>query len=79
MDSLNNILAHRNFDEPAEVTSIKKYIYDSYAVAVEITAREKELIITVPNAALAGTLRMQAPEIKRRCSVNDKRLVFRIG
>ena len=78
MDSLHNILSNRNFDEPPEVASIKKYVEDEFHTKVSVTVREKDIIVGVPNGALASTLRMRSPEIKRRCQL-DKRLVFRIG
>jgi hypothetical protein len=78
MDSLTNILSNRDFDEPPEMTAIKKYVQDEFHTPVSVLSREKDIIVTVPSAALAGTLRMRAPEIKRRCQL-DKRLVFRIG
>lgn len=78
MDSLFNILSDRNFDEPPEVLAIKKYVEDEFKSQVTVTAREKDVIVTVPNAALAGTLRMRSPDIKRRCQI-EKKLIFRIG
>jgi hypothetical protein len=78
MDSLNSILSSRDFDEPPEMTAIKKYVQDEFKTTVSVLAREKDIIITVPNAALANTLRLRSPEIKRRCQL-DKRLIFRIG
>lgn len=79
MDSINSILSNKNFDEPPEVSSIKKYIQEKYNLSVNILVRDKELLITVPNASLASTLRFQGPEIKRRCQIIEKRLIFRIG
>ncbi len=78
MDSLFNILSHKDFDELPEMTSIKKYVQDEFGVAVGVQVRDKDIIISVPSAALAGTLRLRGPDIKRRCQL-DKRLTFRIG
>jgi hypothetical protein len=78
MDSLFSILASKDFDEPPEISSIKKYVQDEFKVEVGVQVRDKDIIVSVPNAALAGTLRMRGPEMKRRCQL-DKRLVFRIG
>jgi hypothetical protein len=78
MDSLNNILSGRDFDEPPEMTAIKKYVQDEFKTEVSVLSRDKDIVITVPNAALANTLRLRSPEIKRRCQL-DKRLIFRIG
>ena len=78
MDSLFSILSDRNFDEPPEILAIKKYIQDEFQSEATVISRDKDVIVTVSGAALAGTLRMRSPEIKRRCQI-DKRLVFRIG
>lgn len=77
MDSLFSILTHKNFDEPPEVASIKKFVNDNYHQTVTVTLREKEIIVGVSSAALAGTLRLRSPEMKRRCQL-EKKLIFRI-
>ncbi len=78
MDSLFTILSNKDFDEPPEMTSIKKYVQDEFQVTVSVMVRERDIVIQVPNAALATTLRLRGPDIKRRCQL-DKRLTFRIG
>jgi len=78
MDSLFNILSKKDFDEPSEMASIKKYVKDEFDIEVGVQIRDKDIIIKVPSAAMAGTLRMRGPEIKRRCQL-DKRLTFQIG
>jgi hypothetical protein len=77
MDSLQSILSNKDFDEPPEITSIKKYVQTEFGVAVGVSVRERDIIISVPNASLANTLRLRGPELKRRCQL-DKRLTFRI-
>jgi hypothetical protein len=78
MDSLLNILSNRDFDEPPEISSIKKYVQDEFGLAVGVQLREKDIVIMVPNSSLANTLRLRGPDIKRRCQLT-KRLTFRIG
>lgn len=77
MDSLSSILHRKDFDEPSEMASIKKYVQDEFKTTVGVQIRDKDIIIEVPGAALANTLRLRAPDIKRRCQI-DKRLTFRI-
>ncbi len=60
------------------MASIKKYVKDEFNIEVGVQIRDKDIIIKVPSAAVAGTLRMRSPEIKRRCQL-DKRLTFQIG
>lgn len=78
MDSLFNILSKKDFDEPPEMASIKKYVMDEFKIEVSVLVRDKDIIIKVPNASMATTLRLRGPEIKRRCQL-DKRLTFQIG
>lgn len=78
MDSLFSILGNKNFDEPPEISSIKKYVQDEFKTEVGVQVRDKDIVVSVPSAALANTLRLRGPEIKRRCQL-DKKLTFRIG
>jgi hypothetical protein len=78
MDSLGSILHQKDFDEPPEMASIKKYVQDEFQLAVGVQVRERDIVVIVSSAALANTLRLRGPEIKRRCQI-DKRLTFRIG
>jgi hypothetical protein len=78
MDSLNDILARKDFDEPAEVRAIKQYVQEKFQESVAVTLREREIIIAAPSAALMGTLRMRITELQDLLET-DKRLVFRIG
>ncbi|MEO7364118.1 MAG: hypothetical protein ABIV43_01270 [Candidatus Saccharimonadales bacterium] len=78
MDSLFNLLGNKNFDEPPESASVKKFVDDEYHAVVSVQVRDKDIVVTSASAALVSTLRLRSPEIKRRCQLT-KRLVFRIG
>lgn len=78
MDSLFDLLGRKDFDMPPEAAAIKKYVRDEFHTEVEVTVREKDILIAVPSAALAGTLRMRVPLLKKLAQT-DKRLAFRIG
>ncbi len=78
MDSLFDILGKKDFDEPPEVSAIKKYVREQFDESVAVTVREKEIIIAAPNAALANTLRLRVLAL-RKLAGDQKRLVFRIG
>ncbi len=77
MDSIFKVLSNKNFDEPPEMASIKKYVLDEFKIEVGVQVREKDIIIKVPNSSLANTLRLRSPEIKRRCQIS-KKLTFQI-
>jgi hypothetical protein len=76
-DSLFDILSSRNFDEPSEATAIKQYVQEHFQETVAVTVRERDIIIEVPGAALAGTLRLHQIQMKKAASTT-KRLVLRI-
>jgi len=77
MDSLVDILGKKDFGEPPEMASIKKYVRDKFRAAVGVQVRERDIVIIVPSPALANTLRLCGPDLKRQCGI-EKRLTFRI-
>ena len=77
MDSLFDILGRKDYDVPPEVTAIKKYIRDEFKQEVEVTVREKDIVIAGRGAAFINTLRLRTPILKR-VAKTDKRLNFRI-
>lgn len=77
-DSLGDILARRDLDEPAEVRLIKDYVRQHFKSEVGVTLGPRQIIISAPNAALAGTLRLHSRRMVEVCQT-DKRLVIRIG
>ncbi len=77
-NSLADILANRNFDEPEESLAIKHYVMEKFQKAVAVTVRDKEIIVTAQGAAFTNALRMQTRQLQRIVGT-DKRLVFRIA
>ena len=77
MDSLDSLLKRKDFDEPPEMAAIKQYVQEEFKTAVGVLVRDKDIVIEVPSAALANTLRLRTTDIKKRCHTN-KRLTFRI-
>jgi len=77
MDSLSSILGRKDFDEPPEVQAIKKYVQAEFKMDVSVMVREKDILVGVSSAALANSLRLRSPDMKRRCQLT-KRLTFRI-
>ena len=76
-DSLFDILAHKDFDEPPEITAIKQYVTQHFQEAVEVIVRERDIIVTTPSAALTNTLRYHVRQLQRAASTT-KRIVLRI-
>jgi hypothetical protein len=76
-NSLGDLLANKDFDEPAEMKAIKAFVQQNYQTSVEVQMREKEIIVTTPSAALANTLRLKLPEL-RKAAATDKKILLRI-
>ncbi len=77
-DSLSEILQYTRRDEPPEIGIIKSFVFKHYKITPQVAVRETQVIIGVPSAALAGTLRMHLHELEALCQTK-KRLVIRIS
>lgn len=77
-DSLADILGKRSYNEPPEVGIIKRFIKETFDAEAQVAVQERQIIIGVRSAALAGSLRMRLHELKKLCET-DKRLIIRIG
>ena len=78
MDSLYDLLAGKNFDEPPEIAAIKDYIRQNYKAEATVSLRERDILVIVPGAGLASRLRFDMPKIKKAAKT-EKRIVLRIG
>ncbi len=78
MDSIKDILVHKNLDEPTEVTSLREYCQKEFNFTPKLQVRKDALWLYAPNGILATELRSRFPEINRRCQLTGK-LVIRIG
>jgi len=65
-------------EQPAEILAVKQYIADQFNMGSSVAIQGENLIITVPSASLASTLRLRTLSIQQLCNTT-KRLVFRIG
>ena len=75
--SIADILSQRDFSESSEVAAIRRYVEDHFQVTPEVLSRDRDIIITVPSAALASTLRFHVTKLRTAASTK-KRLVLRI-
>lgn len=78
MDSLGNILGSKDFAPPPEIETIQTFVNDHFGVIPAVQLQTKQIVITVPNGALAGALRMQLHQLEEELQT-DKRLIIRIG
>lgn len=78
MDSLKDILASKDVDQPTEVTALKRFCQEQFNFEAKIKISPQYITVIVPNGILATELRMRQQEIIRRCQLT-KKLMFRIG
>lgn len=77
-DSLKNILSDRaKSNEPPEFTIIKRYVSKEFKVTPQLSVSSKNIIIGIPNSAVAGALKLSLHELQAKCKT-DKKLVIRI-
>ncbi len=76
-NSLADLLANKNFDEPREMLLIKQFVVDKFQEDVEVIVHEREIIVTTTSASLANTLRLKIAEL-RTLTETKKRITFRI-
>lgn len=75
MDSLQSILQGKIPQEAPEIGIIKRFVFDQYKVTPKVAIRDKQYIISVPSAALAGALRPHLLEIQQLCGAQNKILL----
>lgn len=78
MDSINDLLKTKNPSEPPQMAALRLYVKENYQTDVQVGTSQFGYTLTVPNASLASTLRMEIPKIKIACNL-DKKLFIRIG
>ncbi len=78
MDSLNDILLKKDFDEPPEIAAIKNYAKRQFKSDVGVQIRQNSITITASSAALINALRLKTPQLLEAAQT-DKKLIFRIS
>lgn len=76
-NSLADVLANKNFDEPPEMAAIKTFVRAMFNEDCEVLVREHEVIVLVRSAAFANALRLKVTELRSAAHTN-KRIAFRI-
>ncbi len=76
-ESLGDLLTKKNLREPAEILVIRTFLHENYQADCQITTSQRQIIIAVKGASLAGAIRVRLHELQALCQT-DKRLVLRI-
>lgn len=78
-NSLKDILSgHAKSNEPPEFGVIKRYMRKQFKMTPNLSISNKNIIIGVPNSAIAGALKFSLHELQESCQT-DKKLVIRIS
>ena len=73
MDSIADLLKHRPVpSEPQESRLLKSYVEQRYQITPKIELNEHHITLIVPNAALAGSLRLELPTLLKTCKITKK-------
>ena len=78
MDSLKDILSHKDIEEPTEVSALREFVKQEYNIDPTIKVAANLITLYMPNASMSSLLRMRYHEIQRRCQLTRK-LYIRIG
>jgi hypothetical protein len=78
MDSLKDLLASKNLDEPTEISALREYCQKQFNFTPKISVKKDALWLLAPNGILATELRMCSRDIIKRCGITTK-LIIRIG
>jgi hypothetical protein len=78
VDSLQEILGHKNFNPPDEITAIKEYIKRRYNSPARVKVEKSAIIVSVPSSALAATIYLERQSLIEQCNLKQ-RLVVRSG
>ena len=78
MEPVKDIMARYSLPQQPELAAVRRYVEEHYHTPIALGISGNAIVVTVPSAALANTLRLQSNQIRKVCNL-EKRLVFRIG
>ena len=78
MDDIAKLLPYDKFEQPVEIEKIKNYVKEKYNYSVSVIMRERDIILSVENASLASTLRLNIVDLMETCGLS-KKIIIRIG
>jgi ribosome-associated translation inhibitor RaiA len=78
MQSLQDIIGNRDFDQPAEIEQIKTFVRKQFSSDVNVSVQAHSITITTKSASLAGSLRPLMHKLKKELNT-EKKVFIRIG
>lgn len=76
MDNISDLLAGRNLSEPPESKIVKDFVLKKYNEVVSVKVELNKIVILVKNSALAGSIRMNIPEIQKACDTKKRIVIY---
>ena len=65
MDSLQDILAKRDFTKPESIDFIQNYVYEKYGAKVTVIENEKNILVKTGNSSLSSMIHMERINLQR--------------
>lgn len=78
MDSVQDILGHKDFTPPDEIAAIKDYIKRRYGSGCAVKLEKRAIIVSVPSSTLAAAIYLERQSLIEQCNLK-LRLVVRGG
>lgn len=76
-DSLGDILSKRGHNEPPEIKIIKDFVHAEVGIIPQIKITKTTIVVALPSAAAAGTLRFRIFQLQRQLG-HDRKILIRI-
>lgn len=78
LESLQEILARKNFSPSDEAKLIKDYVQRRYQSKCSVMINKSGITVIVASSSLAGSLQMEKPKLIKACGLKGK-LFIRTG
>ena len=75
MDSLQDILADKEFTPPDEMARLKDYVLRRYNRQCTVRLERDAIILTVRGSSLSATLQLERGRIIEACSLKQKLVI----
>lgn len=75
---LGDILQDRNYSEPPEIQLIKEFVKNEVGIVPTVKVTPDTLIVTLPSAAAAGTLRFKLFQLQRQLG-HTRKIILKIS
>ncbi|HSX47323.1 MAG TPA: hypothetical protein VLF63_00970, partial [Patescibacteria group bacterium] len=78
MDEIRKLLSQKKYNQPPEILKIKEFVKNKYKAVVSVKIQQNNFILTVDNASLASSIRLNIVELKEKCSLKSQKIIIKI-